>query len=322
MKMSVLLAGVVFAALLAPTLKAQPKVLCEGFLPKNNLRIPVGDVRAAGIAEAQFNAVMDRVQAVYGPIIASHGATLQINRLWDDPTVNASAEQQGNTWILNMYGGLARHKAVTYDGMMLVACHELGHHLGGFPKINGADWATNEGGADYFATLKCLRRTLPATDPDQIDSVAQQGCAATYKGDAAGRASCERGAMAGVSVSTLLAELGQDGNPKLDTPDTSEVSVTNDEHPASQCRLDTYYQGALCTKKVDENQTNTEPATGACTKSQGYKVGLRSRCWYAPAAGAESTGVADVAQRLNITSPKALQERLDAMRAALSAGGR
>lgn len=319
MRKSVLLAGVVLAAMLASVLPAQRKVLCEGFLPKNNLKIPVGDVRAAGIAEAQFNAVLDRVQEVYAPIIAAHGGTLDIQRLWDDPTVNASAIQSGKTWTINMYGGLARHKAVTYDGFALVACHELGHHLGGFPKIAGDDWATNEGGADYYGTLKCLRRVLPQTNPSEIDPIAKAGCSAAYGKDKKGNASCLRGTMAGLSLASLLAELGSDGTPKLDTPDQSKVDTTDDSHPASQCRLDTYYQGSLCTAKLGDEQSNSNPAAGACTKAQGYSVGIRPRCWYAPAAGAESV---DVAQRLNITSPKALQERLDAMRAALSGSGR
>ena len=262
--------------------------------------------------------MLDRVQAVYGPIIASKGGELDIQRKWDDATVNASAIQNGKTWTINMYGGLARHPAVNADGFALVACHELGHHLGGFPKISGDDWATNEGGADYFATLKCLRKVLPAKAPDTVDSVARAGCNSVYK-DEASRASCLRGTMAGVSVSSLLAELGGDKKPQLDTPDASVVDTTDDNHPAAQCRLDTYFQAAMCSKSASEDQTSSNPAPGACTKSQGYQVGLRSRCWYKPAsAEAEST---DVAARLNITSPKALQERLDSMRNALSGRG-
>ena len=55
-----------------------------------------------------------------------------------------------------MFGGLARHKLVTPDGFALVACHEMGHHLGGAPRRGG--WASNEGQSDYYATTKCARR--------------------------------------------------------------------------------------------------------------------------------------------------------------------
>jgi hypothetical protein len=287
----------------------------SSFLPANNMRIPVGDVRAKGIDQAGFNVVMDKIEAVYGPIIAAHGGHLVVNRLWDDATVNASAEQQGGDWIINMYGGLARHPAVTQDGMMLVACHELGHHLGGFPLIGGGGWASNEGAADYFAGLKCLRLTLGDGAPGNTDPTAQSSCAAVYPAGAA-RNHCEASVMAGVSVSTLLAELGGSPTPTLTTPDTSTVDQTNDEHPAAQCRLDTYYQAALCGKPVDQDVSRSDPF-GGCTQKDGFKVGSRPRCWYAPASGSEIES--EVAKaHVSGSEVKTVQTQIEALRAALS----
>ena len=166
-------AAVVSLVLAAAFLRPRHRTLCEGFLPPNDMKIPVGDFRAKGIQEEMFNSVLDRVQAVYGPIVAQHGGELVINRKWDDPTVNANAQRYGSRWIINMYGGLARHPAVTPEGFATVACHELGHHLGGFPKIWGlfGSWASNEGEADYFATLKCLRLVLPDQAPADLDPI-------------------------------------------------------------------------------------------------------------------------------------------------------
>ena len=155
-KVALPLAALVLVSMIAAA-PAAPKHR-ESFLPPNNLKHRIGAKDSGGITEAQFNQVMDQMQAVYGPIVAAHGATLQINRLWTDDTVNASAQQEGTTWILNMYGGLARDKSVTQDGMMLVACHEMGHHLGGAPRYGGMDWAADEGAADYFANARCLHR--------------------------------------------------------------------------------------------------------------------------------------------------------------------
>jgi len=287
----------------------------SSFLPANNMRIPVGDVRAKGIDQAGFNTVMDKIESVYGPIIAAHGGHLVVNRLWDDATVNASAEQQGGDWIINMYGGLARHPAVTQDGMMLVACHELGHHLGGFPLIGGAGWASNEGAADYFAGLKCLRLTLGDSAASNVDPTAKSSCAAVYP-EGAARNHCEASVMAGVSVSTLLAELGGSPTPTLTTPDTSTVDQTNDEHPAAQCRLDTYYQAALCGKPVNEDVSRSDPF-GGCTQKDGFKVGARPRCWYAPAAGSELES--EVAKaHVSGSDAKTVQTQIEALRAALS----
>ena len=132
------------------------KDLCHGVLPENDMKIPVGfktlNGTTAGLTEIEFNAVLDRLEKMYAPVIAKAGGNLKINRLWTDSTVNASAEQRGRTWLLNMYGGMARHPFMTVEGFATVACHELGHHLGGAPKIASwfgmNDWATNEGGAD------------------------------------------------------------------------------------------------------------------------------------------------------------------------------
>ncbi len=271
------------------------RTLCEGFLPENNLQIPIGAAEAKGITQDQFNKVLDRVQALYGPVVASKGGTLQINRLWDNATVNASAQRNGNTYVLNMYGGLARHKTITQDGFALVACHEMGHHIGGFPKIKGwmNSWASNEGQSDYFANMKCLRRVF--ADPgsaeftrmDANDDFAAEACAKTHKG-AQDAAICLRGAQAGMSVAALFQELRKEPKgPSFSTPDPSVVSKTNDAHPGTQCRMDTYFQGSLCSKPVSEEVSDSDPRPGACTRTEGFSAGIRPLCWYKPEAGME-----------------------------------
>ena len=288
-KIALPLAAVALLSLLAVAPKPAPR---DSFLPANNLKHRLGTAEAGGITEAQFNAVMDRMQALYGPVVAEHGATLQINRLWTDDTVNASAEQNGGTWVLNMYGGLARDKAITQDGMALVACHEMGHHLGGAPKYGGTDWAANEGEADYFANSKCLHlffgdsATANFTHPKSVSddaALAKAACAKSYK-SSKDRALCERSAAAGQSVTALFTELGGDAPSHFDTTDPAVVAQTNDEHPASQCRLDTYFQASLCNKDYHIAMSNTDPAVGACVLSQGYTSGMRPFCWYKPAA--------------------------------------
>jgi hypothetical protein len=302
----------------------QKRTLCEGFLPENDLKIPVGDVHASGINQEVFNSVIDRAQKVYEPLLAARHRKLFINRLWDDPTVNASAQQWGDIAVLNMYGGLARHEAVTEEGFALVVCHELGHHLGGFPKKsdNSKEWATNEGGADYFATLKCLRRVFPGDSvPEAVDAFAAKACRETYP-EGPQRNICSRSALAADSFAKLNHALSRSGPPPaFNTADPSVVGATNHSHPAAQCRLDTYFQGSLCTKPVSEELSATGPAPGACTASQGFKQGLRPLCWYHPAEG--EALLPDLALRpTGLPSEKSLGERLQSLRGALSGGGR
>ena len=311
-------AAVVSLVLAAAFLRPRHRTLCEGFLPPNDMKIPVGDFRAKGIQEEMFNSVLDRVQAVYGPIVAQHGGELVINRKWDDPTVNANAQRYGSRWIINMYGGLARHPAVTPEGFATVACHELGHHLGGFPKIWGlfGSWASNEGEADYFATLKCLRLVLPDQAPADLDPIAREGCAGVFP-EGPGRDHCGLGTMASFSTTALLADISHAPRPSLATPDPAVVEKTNNDHPAPQCRLDTLFAGALCARQVGEELSNGDPGPGACT-SPAFNVGLRPLCWYKPpvpsppASAFAARPVADV---------RTIEARLEGLRRALSGGG-
>ena len=150
---------------------------------------------------------------------------------------------------------LARHKTITTDGFALVACHEIGPHIGGAPRYAGEDWASNEGQADYFATLKCLRRVWQSEDNGAavrnmtVPAFLSNSCK-TQWADKADQEHCVLVAKAGDSVAKLFAALGRNAKaPKFDTPDPKVVTATNDNHPATQCRLDTYFQGALCEKR-------------------------------------------------------------------------
>src|SRR6478609_3194601 len=157
-----MLARITFAALSGLVLSAA--VAKADFLPPNDLWKEDGLLSAAGgISQDEFNAVIDEAEAYYKPIVSGFGGSLKVNRLWSDSTVNASATQSGSSWQVNMYGGLARRPEVTRDGFALVLCHEIGHHLGGYPYSSA--WAANEGESDYFATLACGRQ-LWADQPD------------------------------------------------------------------------------------------------------------------------------------------------------------
>src|SRR5579885_3641592 len=91
--------NVALAVLAAATLSgvSAPKKLCEGFLPPNSMRIPVGDHSHRGIrnngglTEDQYNQIMDRIQSLFQDVVKARGGTLVVNRLWTDDTVNSSA---------------------------------------------------------------------------------------------------------------------------------------------------------------------------------------------------------------------------------------
>jgi hypothetical protein len=279
--------------LLAAIISAQPALACkkdgsEGFLPKNDLNIPADAKGINTITEEQFNSVIDQVEAIYSPIVSEYGGKLNVMRKWTDGTVNAYAEQTGDIWSVSMFGGLARHKTITADGFALVVCHEIGHHIGGVPRYGGDDWASNEGQSDYFATTKCLRRVWQSEDNRTIvknlnvPKHLKESCEKNWESES-DRDICIRGGMAGDSVARLFAALSYSSKPaQFHTPDPKQVAVTNDNHPATQCRLDTYFQGALCEVSFNEEIGQQDEVSGVCHGSNGQSIGLRPRCWFKP----------------------------------------
>lgn len=261
----------------------------SGFAPENNLKISVNDKASNGMTEARFNEIISKVEAVYTPVVKTKGGKLVVEKKWKDDTVNAYAQRSGSTWMVTMFGGLARHELVTDDGFMLVVCHELGHHIGGAPKKSnmGSAWASNEGQADYFGAMKCGRRVLEKEDNIAIvskmiiDVEVKTKCEAVYKNEGE-IALCERVAMAGKSLAMLLGDLGGSSKVAFNTPDKSVVTKTVDSHPAAQCRLDTYFSGILCDKSYQVDVDDKNPVTGVCIKKDGYTEGVRPLCWYKP----------------------------------------
>ncbi len=271
----------------------------DGFLPENDFYIPAGQKSINGITEQDFNKAIDEVEVIYAPIISSMGAKLEIDRNWSDGTVNAYAQQSGKTWKVAMFGGLARHATITKDAMALVVCHEIGHHIGGAPKKGGSGggwwggagattWASNEGQSDYFATLKCLRKSWINDNNEAIvkslnaPKIVTDMCKKTYKKNKVDTALCVRTSMAGKSVSDLFSVLGKLPDTKFETPDAKVVTKTDDNHPKSQCRLDTYYQGSLCDVNMNEDVSQKEEVQGTCHGSLGHNVGTRPLCWFKP----------------------------------------
>jgi hypothetical protein len=287
--------GILISAL-SLTMSVSSAFACDiqgktGFMPENNLRISKFDKNTNGMTQARFESIIKRVSDAYAPIVQSKGASLDMINNWDDDTVNAYAHRDGKVWHVSMFGGLARHPLTTDDGFMLVVCHETGHHLGGAPKYGGGtDWAANEGQADYFGSLKCMKRVLENDDNASvvakmtIDAEVTTKCETVYK-SASDVALCQRIAMAGKSLGQLLGSLGGERAVAFTTPDKKIVKKTNDAHPAAQCRLDTYFNGSLCDKSFTEDVSETSPIPGTCIKRDGYKVGTRPLCWYKPGAG-------------------------------------
>lgn len=222
-------------------------------IPPNNHYIGVNNFSAVG--KASFDDAIRKVQSAYAAEVAAMGATLRINNLWSDGTVNAQAYRRGSVWYVDAFGGLARYPGMTKNAFIAVLCHELGHHLGRAPRYDrNTDWAATEGQSDYFATLRCMKKL-------GISS-----------------------AIPSLALATVLADLGGERKPSRSTRDASRVSRTYESHPDAQCRLDTMDAGRSC--RASGPLSNSNPRQGTCHNydAAGNPIGSgnRPRCWYAP----------------------------------------
>lgn len=234
-----------------------------------------------GLSEAQFNNVIDRFVKVYTPIVSQNGGHLILNRKWSNDVVNSDTTLEGSNWVINAYGGLARFPGISQDGYLMVLCHEVYHHLGGFPRY-GRTWASSEGQCDYGAAMKCFPRFATGADFFLAPSEVTHKCQLQHSSTADIR-KCEQTAVAAMNTAQVLNKLnGGTANLSFSTPDSHRVMTTNVNHPAAQCRLDTYFAGAVCGKGTETKFSPDEPKAGSCSEEAGEQIGVRSRCWYAP----------------------------------------
>jgi hypothetical protein len=276
-------------------------------LPDNDLHKEDSLTREdANMDEATFNAIIDKALAFYEPLAKHHGADLKVERLWNDPTVNAFAMRIWKFWQVSMYGGLARRPEITEDGFALVLCHELGHLFAGYPYdrtfMGRLVWHSLEGEADYFATHVCARelwgseKAQNAVHAATVDNYAKSLCDSVW-GEKDSRDLCYRIADASQSLGNLLGH--KSGAPHFDTPDNSAVKKTFKRHPKAQCRLDTYISGALCPTEFDKmkipgktvsghfgflfnRKAEREAALASCHTALGHDEGVRPQCWFSP----------------------------------------
>lgn len=256
---------------------------------------------------AEFTRIVKNIEDIYKPIVSGLGGRLNISAQWGNETPNAYAKKTffGN-WMVVITGGLARQKAMTDDGIALVVCHEIGHHLAGFPyaetglaALLGMDWVANEGEADYYATQVCARKIwgneLKENEMfrSSASALVKSECDKIWKNEA-DQNLCYRTVTASEALAEVLSSLSKTSQPQLHTPSQAVVDTTYNGHPQPQCRLDTYFQGAICPvgwndaivpgKKLPGGKkglaAERQAAMTSCTQASGYGTGLRPACWY------------------------------------------
>ena len=258
-----------------------------GIMPPNDMKISIDSKFRNDLTEQDFNQILEKAEKVYRPIVQAKKKRLKIISEWNDDTVNATAKQVRNTYKVIIFGGIGRHPETTKDSLLLVVCHELGHHLGGAPRKGKSPkyWASSEGQADYWGALKCMKRILKNENNSEVveslnvPAIVKDKCEEAYI-DNNEIALCIRTSIASYHLSKLLAK----NNEKIDfeTPDQNVVVRTYTSHPETQCRLDTYFQGSLCDRDYRDDVDFNDSRIGVCSRGEEYETGVRPLCWYKP----------------------------------------
>lgn len=213
----------------------------DNFMPDNDLWKEDGFMNG-DVTEDIFNEIITLGHQIYDPVAEQWNETLVINPKWDDSTVNANANRNGQGWTeVNMYGGLARRAEVSPEGFALVLCHELNHLYGGAPYIDVQRRMAAEGQSDWMGAQSCLKsitENLSAKGNYSYTEYMKQKCVNDEI--------CLRELGAGLSLGALLSKLNGEGVPNYETPDRTIVKKTNTSYPkTTQCRMDTYHNGIL-----------------------------------------------------------------------------
>lgn len=212
--------------------------------------------------------------------LAQKGAQLNINKApspqypnfwWDLDQVHASYTSYSDGTVtdhnLFVFGGYARMKGMTLDGVAMTLCHELGHGIGGMPLKNkhpSDTPASTEGQSDYYAARYCIKRIfklIPESEPITAPSMfTEKLCLKHFKNED-DILLCHRGfqtlEVEKIFLTTQLMEGESEVN--YETPDKSvvkKIDLSPSFYPSAQCRLDTMVAGIL-----------EQP---------------RPRCWWAP----------------------------------------
>lgn len=293
-------------------------------VPENNLNISKEfsqqRVGPQAFTKEKVDSVIKKVADIYAPIVQeSMGVKLDMINLWDEEAFNAVAfVPSGITRerVVALFGGFSRFPWMTEDALTFVLCHELGHHLGGFPSKTSSTmdrlgiWSASvEGQADYWGVSKCMRKVLSSEDnvnviknrikafhaatdtverfQNYVDNDVFNTCKTNHSADVNATALCVRSAMAGYLIMNIFefAESSSTGK-KFELLSFQTTRSEVDEipsggifvdHPSNICRLQTISAASLCEKSSSVEVSYDDPNQGICVDDEKTS---RPPCWY------------------------------------------
>ncbi len=249
------------------------------------------EVPNARFTPAELDALKIEFSDEYAADFSQLGGPFRVQFFRSIPSLYSFATIKNGAYEVAIMGGNLNKSTMSTDSLRLLVCHEIGHFLGGAPKRILLDpeedqaWNTVEGGADYYATLKCMKRLLAKQTeqnrlalvdarPEIVEACLQNATAEEEQ------LICVRTALAAEKLVRFFAiSANSPLVPQIENPDSSEVPKTLFAHPGLQCRLDTFWAGILCQASVKTPLDDKDTLVGACGEDAAPFT-QRPRCWY------------------------------------------
>ncbi len=218
------------------------------------------------------------------------------------PDEKSQIAQATNCPQITFGTGFINNRFMSATSFAMVVCHELGHCLSGPPFKTNMSFRNYKGElierhsgpvelqADYWSTAKCMKRYLKETDvpPEALSPVVGEEACKKAHLKVYDQEICIRIARASVSLMSVLENQGTP-SPRLNTPNQRVVQKTERYYTDTQCRLDTLFQGALCSVNPMIKNSLQDEYTGYCNQKDGISIGIRPACWYLPGGPVQDT---------------------------------
>jgi hypothetical protein len=264
----------------------------------------------ADVSLEEAIAIVERVADLYRPQAQVLGAELIVV---NDPATGTSIDiGEDRRWVIKAGEDLLRPGKTPPDVVAMIACHEVGHALAGYPFKGNFNQAAGlpeqfgtissaENQSDYFAAKDCLprlwrdERARNASFADAIPDASRAGCDAAWGGQDE-RDVCYRVTATAQAFAFWLAKPGQTPA-SLESHHAGEIDVTSTSgHVSPQCRIDTLVAGARCDIKIHGDvipglvapfadlykQVNPRAEAAARPHACYEGAGARPRCWFKP----------------------------------------
>lgn len=220
----------------------------------------------ASMSREEFELVKDAVYKTYEDLKISNLEKLSINppipgvdfTWWDVEALRASYvySEVGGTPVHNLFlmGAYIKQPHMSPDALLLTACHELGHGIGGAPYKRSLDpnerMSSSEGQSDYYAAFTCLAVAmdyLPPLREIKQDALYVELCSQQKRHSMPlcvrmmnAAAAWQRDLNVGLKEGELAANISSRSS-------HVQESLNSDPwyYPDRQCRLDTIINGIL-----------------------------------------------------------------------------